>query len=498
MHTESADQDISLFYRRSAGSSLLRTPLLECSYLFYNSRYDFVSCLLCGYAVEGLGHPCTTHLEKVKSMLDLLEYAQVKSLVSRADGDRLAVKLSNCLRDELRTMRADILGVGTSDLELPSLASVALRVRTESSTGVLPEPLEGLGVTKGWRCNDCEASNQPCVFPAASTKRTHLQRVHKGDAADINYQEAYIQILTIQPGNQQYVEVRFVRRHFKVFFSVSTLTLAHSHPPIHFIYLHTFQVSKPRRLSPGSTLPDPPILIQDLVSDAYKGDISNPIDLKDLNPIYLKLEWGPTTEMDLTILHYLSTPPGGCPQDFLMKEGAEPWTDVKQTAWRALEFLIHDLAAADLIHASSIARDEAGYKVKKSISSNKNYAWTPPKDGTLFKTYSKCIGRLLLFLCRWKMRNQLGSPLTKEIYGTLGEKVTAPLDAFICQVEILSSDSTFAYYGGDPKDLPKYELRVRKLLATNTVVADVRPFLHAVYEALFFRRFDRYVSDTTK
>lgn len=497
MHTEPADQTLSLFYRRSAGSNLLRTPLLECAYLVYNSRYEFLSCLSCGYAVEGFGHPCKFHLEKVKAMLDLTEYAQVNSLVCGADGSRLAVRLTDCLRDEIRTMRADTLGAGTSGLsELPSLASVALRVRTESLPGVLPEPLEGLVVTKGWRCSDCEASNQPCLFPAASTKRTHLRSMHKDNAADIDYQEAYIQILTKQPTKQQYVEVSFVRRHFKVFLSVFTFTLTHSHPPIHFICLHTFQVSKPRLLSPGSTLPDPPILIQDLVSDAYKGDISNPIDLKDLNPIYLKLEWGPTTEMDLTILHYFSTPPGGCPQDVLMKEGVDPWTDMKQTAWRALEFLIHDLAGADLIHASIIAREEAGYKVQKSISSNK-YAWTPPKDDTLFKTYSKCVGRLLLFLYRWRMRNQLGSPLAKEIYGTLGEKVTAPLDAFIRQVETLSSDSTFEYYGGDPKDLPIYELRVRKLLATSTV-ADFRPYLHAVYEALFFRRFDRSASDTTK
>lgn len=162
--------------------------------------------------VEELGHITKKHLHDVKSMLSIPLHAQVDS---RLAGDDFSKKVKKCVMEEVQSIRAQRLGVDTRALpEIPSydwvIDNLIAQYRTAQLDGSPLEPIEGLPVFQGWRCNSCYESGEHSLFVAESTLQRHLGRSHPGVDASTICQEAFIQKLNLRPNNTgAWLEVSF-------------------------------------------------------------------------------------------------------------------------------------------------------------------------------------------------------------------------------------------------------------------------------------------------
>ena len=153
--------------------------------------------------VEELGHITKKHLHDVKSMLNIPIHAQVNS---RLAGDDFSKTVKTCVKEEVKSIRAQHLGVDKGALpEIPSFDrlhdTLVARYSTAQPDGSLFEPIEGLAVFRGWRCNSCYESGVHFLFAAESTLQKHLGGSHAGVDASTICQEAYIQKLNLRPNN---------------------------------------------------------------------------------------------------------------------------------------------------------------------------------------------------------------------------------------------------------------------------------------------------------
>jgi hypothetical protein len=144
-------------------------------------------------------------------MLNMPFHAQVNN---RLGGSKFKEKVKTCVKEEVQSIRAEHLGVDEGALpDIPSFDTLhdtlVARYRTPQTDGSPQEPIEGLAVYQGWRCNICYESGAPFLLVAKSSMRNHLASHPDVDASTF-CQETYIQKLNLRPNKTPtWVEVRF-------------------------------------------------------------------------------------------------------------------------------------------------------------------------------------------------------------------------------------------------------------------------------------------------
>jgi hypothetical protein len=145
-------------------------------------------------------------------MLNIPLHAQVDSCLA---GDDFNKNVKTCVKEEVQSIRAKHLGVDEGALpDIPSFDTLhdtlVAQYRTAQLDGSPLEPVEGLPVFQGWRCNSCYESGKHSLFVAESTLQKHLSRSHPGVDASTICQEAFIQKLNLRPNNTgAWLEVSF-------------------------------------------------------------------------------------------------------------------------------------------------------------------------------------------------------------------------------------------------------------------------------------------------